>query len=186
MRNQESSNAPGLKVNHGESRPSEVVVDLARLMEQKLPTVRGEVEVSNEAQPADDRSLPGLEAHELERIRSIVPSGGRTDEGNARSVGRPFRLPPRDAQILRRVSSDDKQRRRESALPVNAEGEPFAIRGYGGPCPPEGDRPHRYVFAVYALDGMLGVDAGASPADVRAAIGRRAIGRGELTGRFGR
>ena len=22
---------------------------------------------------------------------------------------------------------------------------------YGGPCPPEGDRPHRYVFTIYAL-----------------------------------
>jgi phosphatidylethanolamine-binding protein (PEBP) family uncharacterized protein len=42
------------------------------------------------------------------------------------------------------------------------------------------------VFVVYALDGTLGVDAGASPADVRAAIGRHAIARGELTGRFGR
>ena len=73
-------------------------------------------------------------------------------------------------------------------VPTNArEGEnSFGDRGYGGPCPPEGDEPHRYVFVIYALDGTLGVDAGASPADVRAAIGRRAIARGELTGRFGR
>jgi Raf kinase inhibitor-like YbhB/YbcL family protein len=73
-------------------------------------------------------------------------------------------------------------------VPTSArEGEnSFGDHGYGGPCPPDGDQPHRYVFVVYALDGTLGVDAGASPADVRAAIGRHAIARGELIGRFAR
>jgi Raf kinase inhibitor-like YbhB/YbcL family protein len=27
----------------------------------------------------------------------------------------------------------------------------FGAPGYGGPCPPAGDKPHRYVFTVYAL-----------------------------------
>jgi Raf kinase inhibitor-like YbhB/YbcL family protein len=27
----------------------------------------------------------------------------------------------------------------------------FGDIGYGGPCPPEGDEPHRYRFTVYAL-----------------------------------
>jgi Raf kinase inhibitor-like YbhB/YbcL family protein len=27
----------------------------------------------------------------------------------------------------------------------------FNTRHYGGPCPPRGDRPHRYVFTLYAL-----------------------------------
>jgi len=62
----------------------------------------------------------------------------------------------------------------------------FGDRGYGGPCPPEGDAPHRYRFVLYALRDKLGLDAGASPQDVRAAIGERAIARGQLTGRFGR
>jgi Raf kinase inhibitor-like YbhB/YbcL family protein len=62
----------------------------------------------------------------------------------------------------------------------------FGDRGYGGPCPPEGDAPHRYRFVLYALRDELGLDAGASPQDVRAAIGERAIARGQLTGRFGR
>ncbi len=27
----------------------------------------------------------------------------------------------------------------------------FGKPGYGGPCPPSGDKPHRYLFTVYAL-----------------------------------
>ncbi|MEU2612581.1 YbhB/YbcL family Raf kinase inhibitor-like protein [Micromonospora sp. NPDC007271] len=52
-------------------------------------------------------------------------------------------------------------------------GGAFSIRndygdtGYGGAAPPPGDRPHRYVFAVHALDvDRLDVGPGASPAYV--------------------
>ena len=76
----------------------------------------------------------------------------------------------------------------EGEPPAGArEGEnSFGDRGYGGPCPPEGDEPHRYVFVLYALREQLGLDAGAAPDAVRAAIGDRAISRGRLTGRYGR
>jgi Raf kinase inhibitor-like YbhB/YbcL family protein len=53
----------------------------------------------------------------------------------------------------------------------------FGDRGWGGPCPPEGDKPHRYVFALYALDAHVG-----SADD----IADHALARGTLTGRFGR
>jgi Raf kinase inhibitor-like YbhB/YbcL family protein len=62
----------------------------------------------------------------------------------------------------------------------------FGDSGWGGPCPPEGDDPHRYVFALYATDARLGLDKGASPDDVRSAIADHALARGTLTGRFGR
>ncbi|MFB6078776.1 MAG: YbhB/YbcL family Raf kinase inhibitor-like protein [Halarchaeum sp.] len=42
----------------------------------------------------------------------------------------------------------------------------FGARGYGAPCPPHGDGPHRYRFDAYALAGTLDV-----PLDVgRAAL----------------
>ena len=27
----------------------------------------------------------------------------------------------------------------------------FRVPGYGGPCPPEGDHPHRYIFTLFCL-----------------------------------
>jgi Raf kinase inhibitor-like YbhB/YbcL family protein len=62
----------------------------------------------------------------------------------------------------------------------------FGDEKYGGPCPPEGDNPHRYVFALYALSKPLDVDADTSPEDVRIAIAGAATGRGTLTGSYGR
>jgi Raf kinase inhibitor-like YbhB/YbcL family protein len=41
----------------------------------------------------------------------------------------------------------------------------FGQPGYGGPCPPEGDKPHQYLVTIYALKAdNLGLDAKASPA----------------------
>jgi Raf kinase inhibitor-like YbhB/YbcL family protein len=41
----------------------------------------------------------------------------------------------------------------------------FGTNGYGGACPPAGDKPHRYQFTVYALDvEKLPLDANASGA----------------------
>jgi Raf kinase inhibitor-like YbhB/YbcL family protein len=54
------------------------------------------------------------------------------------------------------------------------------------PCPPKGDRPHRYEFTLYALKAPLTQADGANADDVRTAISRTALARGRLVGRFGR
>jgi Raf kinase inhibitor-like YbhB/YbcL family protein len=62
----------------------------------------------------------------------------------------------------------------------------FGDKGWGGPCPPEGKGPHRYVFALYETDAPLGLDSDASPDDVHGALAKQAIAVGKLFGRFSR
>jgi Raf kinase inhibitor-like YbhB/YbcL family protein len=53
--------------------------------------------------------------------------------------------------------------------------------GYGGPCPPSGD--HRYFFKLYALDTTLALAAGATRAQVEAAMSGHILGQAQLMGR---
>lgn len=62
----------------------------------------------------------------------------------------------------------------------------FGKRGYAGPCPPKGDRPHHYVLTAYALRRRLGLAPGSDPAAVVAAIKSRAFASGSVTGLYGR
>ena len=59
------------------------------------------------------------------------------------------------------------------------------VPGFVGAGPPPGHGPHRYVFAVHALDvEHTGADAGASPAYVGFTMFGHTIGRALLTGTF--
>ena len=63
----------------------------------------------------------------------------------------------------------------------------FGQPGYGGPCPPVGDKPHRYIFAVHALKvEKLPLDATASGAMVGFFLGQNAIAKATVTGIYGR
>jgi phosphatidylethanolamine-binding protein (PEBP) family uncharacterized protein len=69
----------------------------------------------------------------------------------------------------------------------STEGEnSFGRKGYGGPCPPEGDEPHHYVVTAYVLRAPLGLGAGAKPDDVVKAIRDKAVESGSSTGLYGR
>jgi hypothetical protein len=56
----------------------------------------------------------------------------------------------------------------------------FHQLSYGGPCPPDNEPAHHYVFTIYALRAPLDLPEGAPPPDVRAAIGRAALAQGRL------
>src|SRR3954471_6978662 len=58
--------------------------------------------------------------------------------------------------------------------------------GWTPPCPPEGDDPHRYVWAVYALRDPSGLAAGAKPSAVADAVSHGVLAQGTLTAMYGR
>lgn len=63
----------------------------------------------------------------------------------------------------------------------------FGYAGFGGACPPAGDKPHRYRFTVWALDvPTLPVDAGASGALVGYLLHSHALASAQLTAMAGR
>jgi Raf kinase inhibitor-like YbhB/YbcL family protein len=61
----------------------------------------------------------------------------------------------------------------------------FGKTRYGPPCPPKGDRPHRYVFTLYALRAAPKLAPGAAVDEVRASVAVAAA-KGVLTARYGR
>jgi hypothetical protein len=71
------------------------------------------------------------------------------------------------------------------ALPVEGTTS-FGGRGYGGPCPPPGDGPHRYRFMLHALDVKLNLRAGATRAQLAAAIRGHVLRKVTLTGIYER
>lgn len=60
----------------------------------------------------------------------------------------------------------------------------FRKLGYGGPCPPSGT--HRYYFKIYALDIVLGLQSGASKADLLKAMEGHVLSEGQIMGRYKR
>lgn len=74
-------------------------------------------------------------------------------------------------------------------LPAGARQLPtdFGTPGWGGPCPPEGDKPHRYHFTVYAL----GVEKLELPPNATASlagfmVNANTLAKASFTGTFGR
>lgn len=60
------------------------------------------------------------------------------------------------------------------------------VVGYTGAAPPEGHIDHRYMFVVHAVDTELELGADATPTQVGFNLFKHAIGRGRITGIFGR
>jgi Raf kinase inhibitor-like YbhB/YbcL family protein len=63
----------------------------------------------------------------------------------------------------------------------------FGTLGWGGVCPPEGDKPHRYIFTVHALrTGKLDLPANATGAQAERMINANALAKASFTAKYGR
>lgn len=63
----------------------------------------------------------------------------------------------------------------------------FGVPGWGGPCPPEGAKPHRYNFTVYALDvEKLELPPNATASFAGFMINNHAMGKTGFSAKYGR
>ena len=75
------------------------------------------------------------------------------------------------------------------ALPAGAKhiDNDFDTAAWGGPCPPVGDKPHRYNFTVHALKvEKLALPATATAAATAAMVNANSLGKAGFTGLYGR
>ena len=62
----------------------------------------------------------------------------------------------------------------------------LGVPGYGGPCPPKGDKPHHYHFNIFAVDvEKLDADENASAAFVGFNLHFHTLAKATLTGTWG-
>lgn len=76
-----------------------------------------------------------------------------------------------------------------SRLPAGARqiATDFGAPGWGGPCPPAGDAPHRYHFTVYALGvEKLDLPANATASLTGFMVNANTLAKASFTGTFGR
>jgi len=63
----------------------------------------------------------------------------------------------------------------------------FGVAGYGGPCPPAGDHPHRYLFTVFAVSlERLSVTADTSAAIIGFQLNFNTLARAQIMGLYKR
>jgi len=62
----------------------------------------------------------------------------------------------------------------------------FGNSGYGGPCPPPGDGPHRYELTLYALDQSIELEPGSTIEQLRSAIDGHVRATATLMGTYER
>lgn len=89
---------------------------------------------------------------------------------------------PADVTSLEEGASNNKKLPKE-AIEVMTD---FKATGYGGPCPPKGDKPHRYIFTVYALRKELDVSPKSNGPAVEKKLEANSLARASFTVHYGR
>ena len=92
-------------------------------------------------------------------------------------------IPATTVSLPQGVAADGKNVPEGAAQGVTDFGAP----GYGGPCPPKGDKPHHYNFTVYALKvDRLNLPPNATASLTGFLVNANALAKATLTGTYGR
>ena len=77
---------------------------------------------------------------------------------------------------------------KDAVLPVGPRQgtNSFGDVGYGGACPPRGDREHRYFFKLYALDTDLALEPGAKREQLLDAMREHILAEAQVLGKYKR
>lgn len=95
-----------------------------------------------------------------------------------------FNIPPSVTSLHAGAGKPDDESAPKGSIQSMTD---FGQLGFGGPCPPQGDKPHRYIFTVYALKvDQLPLKKDASGAMVGFYLNQNAIGKASFTGMYGR
>jgi Raf kinase inhibitor-like YbhB/YbcL family protein len=95
-----------------------------------------------------------------------------------------FNIPPTVDTLPSNAGTRDGNAAIEGAIQSMTD---FGQPGYGGPCPPAGDKPHRYIFTVYALKvDQLPLKKEAPGAMVGFYLNQHALAKASLTALYER
>ncbi len=93
-------------------------------------------------------------------------------------------IPPGVTELTLDAGNPASGKLPKGALHVRTD---FGKPGYGGPCPPQGDHPHRYLFTVFAVSmAVLPVTADTSAAVVGFYLNFNTLAKASLMGLFKR
>ncbi|HTT41017.1 MAG TPA: YbhB/YbcL family Raf kinase inhibitor-like protein [Burkholderiales bacterium] len=93
-------------------------------------------------------------------------------------------IPPNVTELKLDAGNPASGKLPDGALQVRTD---FGKPGYGGPCPPQGDHPHRYLFTVHAVSmDKLPVTADTSAAVVGFYLNFNTLAKASLMGLYKR
>jgi Raf kinase inhibitor-like YbhB/YbcL family protein len=97
-----------------------------------------------------------------------------------------FNIPPAVTSLPKGAGDVRKKLMPKGAIQSRTD---YGASGYGGPCPPPGDKPHRYQITVFAVDVDKlpnAKDDAVSAALVGFDLGSNTLAKATLTGLYGR
>ncbi|MCY1427232.1 hypothetical protein D9M71_430690 [compost metagenome] len=95
-----------------------------------------------------------------------------------------YNIPANASELPEGIGTADGNRLPAGAVQGRTD---FGAPGFGGACPPQGDKPHRYIFTLYALKtDKLEVPLDATAALVGFMINANQLGKASFTATYGR